>query len=163
MNSPFLLAHGYVPGPTERPMTTGAIAGLLGIGPALAVAHFGGAVAQAAEQLAFDEKLVAAAFAVVMVAAGAAYGWIFMRAANDRRGGWVFGMTYGFLVWMLGPAMIVQWITGQPIAVARPAQFVLGAHLVYGLLVGLSFPHVSDALRRAFGRFHNDSFHFALR
>ena len=148
MISPFIRAHGYVPGPTEQPATTGLAAGLLASIPALSVAWAGGGASEAARRLGLDPEFVIAVFALLLASAGAVYGWTFMRAANDRRGGWVFGISYGFLAWMLGPATILQWIVGHPIATGVPGQFVLGAHLVYGLLLGMLYPHIGAALRQ---------------
>jgi len=143
MNSPFIRAHGYVPGPTERPLATGALAALVAVCPAVAVAWIGGGFSEAGGTLGVDAKAIAAAFTMVMVAAGAVYGWIFMRAANDRRGGWLFGASYGFLGWMLGPAVFLQWIIGRPVAIGVAAQALLGAHLLYGAVLGICFPFVS--------------------
>jgi hypothetical protein len=47
---------------------------------------------------------------------------------------------------------MVLWITGRPLVIGVPAQFMLGAHLVYGLLLGSAFPHVGRLVRRRFAR-----------
>lgn len=83
-----------------------------------------------------------------MALAGAIYGRIFMRAANDRRGGWLFGISYGFLLWMLGPGSIMPWLTGHPVLIGGAAQGLLIAHLVYGLALGALFPHVHRLVQR---------------
>jgi hypothetical protein len=80
--------------------------------------------------------------------AGLAYGRAFMRAANDRRGGWLFGISYGFLLWMLGPTTLTLLFTGTPLVIGRPAQGMFAAHLLYGVVLGLVFPLVHDAVRR---------------
>jgi hypothetical protein len=76
----------------------------------------------------------------MFVAAGALYGRLFMRAANDRRGGWLFGISYGFLLWMIGPATVIQWLLHKPLALGTAAQAIFLAHLAYGLALGVLFP-----------------------
>ncbi len=148
MISPFIRAHGYIPGPTERPAATGLLTGVLASFPALLVAWAGGALPAAAQHLGIDPATATVLFGVLLAAAGTVYGQIFRRAANDRRGGWLFGISYGFIAWMLGPATVLQWMLGRPIALGVAAQFVLGAHLVYGLLLGILFPHIGGIVRR---------------
>ena len=92
--------------------------------------------------LAFSSVLILAALA------GALYGRIFSRAANDRRGGWLFGMSYGFLLWMLNPVMLWQLTTERPFVAGASAVGFFGAHLAYGLLLGLLFPFVHRLLQR---------------
>jgi hypothetical protein len=149
---PFVRAHGYVPGPTERPILTGMASGLIAMVPAFVVASLGRSLTEAARRLDLHPATVVLQFALLLATAGAVYGWTFMRAANDRRGGWLFGLSYGFVAWMLGPATMVLWITGRPLVIGVPAQFMLGAHLVYGLLLGSAFPHVGRLVRRRFAR-----------
>ncbi len=38
----------------------------------------------------------------LVLLAGVLYGQMFQRAANDRHGGWLFGLAYGFLIWRPG-------------------------------------------------------------
>ena len=135
---PFMRAHGHAPGPTQRPALAGLIDGFLAGLPAIALLWLSGVTA------ALPSIGLAAAFA----AAGAGYGRIFRRAANDREGGWLFGISYGFCVWMFVPAMILQWILGGPVAVGRAAMLLCFAHLLYGLVLGLLFPSVHALLQR---------------
>jgi hypothetical protein len=148
MISPFIRAHGYIPGPTDRPVVTGLITGAAALVPGIALAWAGRGLPEAASALNIAPALAMLEFAVVLAVSGAVYGWIFMRAANDPKGGWLFGIGYGFFTWMLGPATILQWTTGRPIALGAAAQSLLGAHLVYGLVLGMLYPHVGAALRR---------------
>jgi hypothetical protein len=90
----------------------------------------------------FAPWLTFATYAGYMAIGGALYGRILMRAANDRRGGWLFGISYGFLLWMLGPVTILQWLTRSPVAVGGAAQGLFAAHLAYGLALGWLFPRV---------------------
>jgi hypothetical protein len=149
MISPFIRAHGYLPGPTDRPILTGATAALAALSAATVVAWIGGAISGAARSLDQQTIVIVFVYAILLIAAGAAYGWIFMRAANDRRGGWLFGLSYGFITWMVGPVTLLQWWSGRPLVVGVPAQFLLGSHLVYGLMLGALFPFVSRAVRRS--------------
>src|ERR1044071_3232722 len=104
---PFMPAHGHVPGPTQRPAAAGLIDGLVAGIPAIALLWFTGVIA----------PVLSAGLAAAFGVAGAVYGRIFGRAANDREGGWLFGISYGFFVWMLVPALILPWILRRPLAV----------------------------------------------
>lgn len=79
---------------------------------------------------------------------GGVYGRVFMRAANDRRGAWLFGIAFGFLLWMLGPGTAVYWLGFGPLATGRASQALLAAHLLYGLVLGLVFPLVHAVVQR---------------
>jgi hypothetical protein len=82
------------------------------------------------------------AYAGLMLLGGILYGWLFQRAANDLRGGWLFGMAFGFILWMLGPIPLLQWLPDQPILRGYPAAGLLLAQLVWGLVLGLVFPSI---------------------
>ena len=146
--SPFIRAHGYIPGPTQRPVTAGLLAGLLALAPSLPIAWLGDALSGLAGRSAPAAWFTAAFCTVLAAAAGAAYGRIFMRAANDSRGGWLFGISFGFLLWMIGPVAITQWVTGRPAAVDGAARYLFVAHLAYGVALGGLFPHVHRGIRR---------------
>jgi hypothetical protein len=92
--------------------------------------------------------LVIAAYAAVLAGAGALYGRVFMRAANDGRGGWLFGISYGYLLWMLGPVTLVQWVMARPVLMGGASRGLLAAHLLYGLVLGLLFPRVHRLIQR---------------
>jgi hypothetical protein len=81
--------------------------------------------------------------------AGALYGGVFRRAASDRRGGWLFGISYGFLLWMLGPIALLQTVLGHPLATGTAAMGILGANLLSGLVLGLCFRPAHSLLRKA--------------
>jgi hypothetical protein len=135
-----LQAHGLDAGPTQRPLLTGAIAGVTATVPALAV--LAGFQALDAPARAAGTPVFAAALAYValMLLGGILYGWLFQRAANDTRGGWLFGMAYGFVLWMLGPVPLLQWLPDQPILRGYPAAGLLLAQLAWGLVTGVVFP-----------------------
>ena len=74
-----------------------------------------------------------------MTAAGVLYGAIFRRAANDRHGGWLFGVSYGFLFWLILSGTLLRWRMSEPIAVGEAAIGIFTAHLIYGLALGILF------------------------
>jgi len=143
----FVQAHGYEAGPTQRPKLTGAIAAALAEVPALAVLWASGAVQPVLRLTGIDSAPAAAILLILVVVAGAIYGQLFQRAANDRHGGWMFGLSFGFLAWMAGPVTALEWITGRPVIVGAPAQGVFAAYLLWGLALGLLFPHVHRRLQ----------------
>lgn len=151
----FMRAHGNAPGPTERPWTAGALSGLLGALPAAAMLWITGALASLSGTIDLSFWLTLALQVLVMGVVGAIYGRLFNRAAADRRGGWLFGISYGFLVWMVGPVTMIQWIVGQPVAQGPAAMGLFGAHLLWGLILGLSFPWLHSLVQR---RSHGEPF-----
>lgn len=135
-------AHGNTPGPTQRPMLTGAVSGLIASVGYLSILVMSDALESAAR--AVDANIwLTAMFAVVLATVGGmVYAVIFKRAANDTRGGWLFGISFGFLLWMLGPVALWQTITSRPVAVGTAAMGIFGAHVIYGIVLGLVFPWV---------------------
>src|SRR6478672_923976 len=95
----YLRAHGNTPGPTLRPYTTGAISSLIAVIPYLVIMAWSGALAAATANLHLDIWFVVSVAVALMVLAGLVYAVVFKRAANDRQGGWLFGISYGFAVW----------------------------------------------------------------
>ena len=141
-----LQAHGLDAGPTQRPLLAGAISSLVADVPAAAVfAAFGSLNALGA---AFGMPIVApgVVYAALMVLGGLLYGWVFQRAANDPRGGWLFGLAFGFMLWMLGPIPLLQWLSDRPLLTGFPAMGVLLGHLLWGLALGSVFPFVHRRL-----------------
>jgi hypothetical protein len=148
MISSFIRAHGYTPGPTQRPIVAGIISGAIALVPALMIASIQRVLSSAAISLGAAESIARLGYAASLIAAGALYGWIFMRAANDRRGGWLFGIAYGFLAWTLGPSTLALWVTGRPLTTGVAAQLLLLAYLAYGLSLGVVYPHVGAFVRK---------------
>jgi hypothetical protein len=143
----YMRAHGNTPGPTQRPMLAGALTGFAAEIPAALMLLWSGGLTSAAESLALPPWAVLASHTLAAIAGGAIYGRIFSRAANDPRGGWLFGISYGFLIWMIGPVTIVQWVLGRPVALGVAAMGILGSHLIYGLTLGLLFPWIHKLLQ----------------
>ena len=144
----FMRAHGHLPGPTQRPVVAGVLTGIVAVGPALSLAWCSGALAATAGGIGLSGKLTASVVAALAAVAGALYGRVFMRAANDRRGGWLFGIGFGFLLWMLVPAALVFWARRAPLATGREGQALFAAHLVFGLVLGVAFPRVHTIVQR---------------
>lgn len=142
-----LQAHGLDAGPTERPLLTGMAASIVADIPALWVLQaFGslGAIGQAANCSILTAAL---AYMGLMLLGGVLYGWLFQRAANDPRGGWLFGMAFGFVLWMLGPIPLLQWLPEHPIMIGYPAVGLLLGELLWGLVLGIAFPFAHRPLR----------------
>lgn len=148
-------AHGLDPGPTQRPLAAGALAGLAAALPAVAVLEGFGwlqALAHAVGGAAIGRVVVALGCAVVLTVAGVLYGLAFGRAANDPLGGWLFGLAFGFLLWMLVPVALLQWLPaaaadGRPVFIGRPAMGLLVGALVWGAGLGAAFPALHRRLR----------------
>jgi hypothetical protein len=135
-----LRAHGLDAGPTQRPLLAGAIAGVIATAPALMVLTAFRTLEAPAGAIGTPVFAAALAYAGLMLFGGILYGWLFQRAANDVQGSWLFGMAYGFVVWMLGPVPLLQWLPNQPILRGYPAAGLLLAQLAWGLVTGVVFP-----------------------
>jgi|SRR5689334_4773177 len=148
----YMRAHGNTPGPTQRPIWAGAITGFVAELPGAAMLWWSGALATATEALGLPMWLTLILHLIAAIIGGAIYGRVFSRAANDPRGGWLFGISYGFLIWMVGPVTILQWSLGRPLVVGTAAMGVLGAHLIYGLVLGLLYPRTHRLLQTKLNR-----------
>ncbi len=147
----FMRAHGNNPGPTHRPKTAGLAAGAAAgaiAAPVLPAFH---SVAGLAHAVNLTEWAVIALFLVSMALTGALYGQIFGRGANDPSGGWLLGLSYGFLLWLVGPVAFLQWVLPAPAVTGMPAMGIVAAQLAYGLALGILYPHVHGLLQRELG------------
>ena len=144
-----LRAHGLNAGPAQRPLLAGALAGVLADVPALVLLQACGALPEMAAAAAHPTGQPAAALlhAAVMLLGGIGYGQLFQRAANDRRGGWLLGMAYGFLLWMVVPVPLLQWLPPWPLMVGLPAAGLFLGQLLWGLALGIAFPYVHRPLQ----------------
>jgi hypothetical protein len=138
----FLQAHGYDPGPTQRPVLAGAIAGLIATVPAACILFGSGSLEVETEILRLSIAETIAAGCLVMTLAGAAYGRLFQRSANDRSGGWLFGMAYGFFIWSAGAMMTLAIVSGGFVPGGHAAIGVLLSLLAWGTGLGAAFPRV---------------------
>jgi hypothetical protein len=155
-----LRAHGLEAGPTQRPLLVGALSGMVADLPAIAILTVFGSFVPLGVASAHGPWLAAGLHLAAMGVAGLAYGAIFQRAANDPRGAWLFGLAYGFVVWMLGPVPLLQWLPDEPLLRGSAAAGVLVSQLAWGLTLGVLFPYVhrpfkssaADARARKAGR-----------
>ncbi len=150
--SRFLGAHGYDPGPTQRPTLAGCVTGVLATLPAIAILIFFGALEVEARILGLSVPSTLGLGWIVMGLAGSLYGRIFQRAANDRRGGWLFGMAFGFLLWAAGAVMILPAVSGGYAPAGEPAVGVFLSLIVWGAALGSLFPQVHRRIRRRLGK-----------
>ena len=142
-----LAARGLDPGPQQRPLTTGTLAGLAASLPALAVLDSYHWIATLAEATGAMRPSVGVACALLLAAGGWLYGAVFRRAANDPLGGWLFGMAFAFVLWMLVPLPLLQWLPERPVLVGPPAMGLLLGALLWGAGLGAAFPLIHRHLR----------------
>jgi hypothetical protein len=83
-----------------------------------------------------------------MAAAGAVYARLFGRAANDIRGGWLFGMAFGFVIWAAGAVMILPIVSGGQAPAGVAALGVFLSLVVWGGALGTVLPFVHRPLHR---------------
>jgi hypothetical protein len=142
----FLSAHGYDPGPTQRPLLAGAIAGVLATVPAVAILAAFGSLEVEAEILGLSPAVTVIAGWLIMAIAGATYGRLFGRAANNVRGGWLFAMAFGFALWAAGAAMVLPLISGGQAPAGAAAIGVVLSMLAWGTTLGVLVPFVHRPL-----------------
>jgi hypothetical protein len=145
----FLGAHGYDPGPTQRPLLGGALAGILATGPAIALLFAFGSLEVEARILGASIATTLIVGAIVMAAAGAVYSRLFGRAANDVRGGWLFGMAYGFVIWTAGAVLVLPLVSGGRTPAGQAALGVLLSLIVWGAALGALLPFVHRPLHKS--------------
>jgi hypothetical protein len=146
MMAGFLGAHGYDPGPTQRPLLAGAITGVLATVPAIGILHVFGSLRVEAQILNLSEYLTLAAGWSLMAAAGAIYGRLFGRAANDRRGGWLFGMAFGFALWAAGAVMVLPLASGGNAPAGKAAVGLFLSLIGWGAALGAAYPFIHRPL-----------------
>ncbi|HKP33181.1 MAG TPA: hypothetical protein VJT70_00185 [Sphingomicrobium sp.] len=145
----FLGAHGYDPGPTQRPILAGLISGLLATAPAIALLHAFGSLEVEARILGLPVAATLAAGALVMAVAGAVYARLFGRAANDRRGGWLFGMAFGFLLWTAGAVLVLPLVSGGKAPAGEAALGLFVSLVAWGASIGALLPFVHRPLHKS--------------
>ena len=145
----FLGAHGYDPGPTQRPLLAGAVSGLVATIPAIAILHICGSLEVEGGILGLPPLKTVGLGLPVMALAGAIYGWLFGRAANDVRGGWLFGMMFGFALWASGAVMLIPLATGGLAPAGRAAVGMFLSLVAWGAALGLAHPFVHRPLHES--------------
>ena len=143
----FLAAHGYDPGPTQRPYSAGAVSGVVAALPAVAVLWWFGSLQTEARILDLSITATLAVGWVAMAAAGAVYARLFGRAANHRRGGWLFGMAFGFAMWAGGAVLVLPLLSGGEMPAGPAAVGVLLSLLVWGAALGTAVPLIHPHLQ----------------
>jgi hypothetical protein len=148
----FLRAHGVDAGPHQRPIVAGLLSGLLATVPAgLVLVSFGSFQVAADQVMRLPRPTAAAILIAAFAVAGALYGLTLRRAANDQRGGWLFGAVFGFCLWIATPVTVLPLIGGSVMAAGRAATGFLACFLVWGLVAGGAFPLVHRPLMARFG------------
>ena len=145
----FLQAHGYDPGPSQRPFSAGAISGVLATIPAIAALLWFGSLKVEARILGLSEIETLAVGWLVMAIAGALYGRIFGRAANNVHGGWLFGMASGFALWAAGAVLVLPILSGGRAPAGPAALGVAVSMLVWGAAIGILMPFVHRPLHES--------------
>jgi hypothetical protein len=145
----FLSVHGYDPGPTQRPLLAGAISGALATVPAIAILMLLGSLAVEAKILRASELATVVAGCVLMAAAGAVYGRLFGRAANIRRGGWLFGMTFGFALWAGGAMLVLPLAGAGEVPAGEAAIGLFLSFVAWGATLGIVYPFVHRPLHES--------------
>lgn len=145
----FLSAHGYDPGPSQRPFSTGAISGVLATAPAILVLLWFGSLRVEAHILGLSEFATLCAGWAAMALAGMLYSRIFGRAANHVRGAWLFGMAFGFGLWAAGAVLVLPIVSGGRAPGGSAAFGTAVAMLVWGVTVGILVPFVHRPLHES--------------
>jgi hypothetical protein len=145
----FLSVHGYDPGPSQRPLLAGAISGVLATAPAVAVLFAFGSLRVEAQILGMSILLTLCVGWAAMGVAGALYGRVFGRAANNVRGGWLFGMAFGFALWAGGAVLVLPILSGGRAPAGPAALGVALSMLVWGLAIGILLPFVHRPLHES--------------
>jgi hypothetical protein len=144
----FLAAHGYDPGPTQRPLLSGALAGIAATAPAILILLAFGALEVEARILGLSPWATIAAGWAVMAGAGAAFARLVGRAANDKRGGWLIGMAYGFALWAAGAVMILPIASGGRAPAGTAALGLFLSLVLWGAALGALLPFIHRPLAK---------------
>jgi len=145
----FVAAHGYEPGPSQRPLLSGAISGTLGTIPATGVLIGFGSLKAEAHILALSSLATLAIGCVAMAIAGAVYARFFGRSANELKGGWLFGVSFGFALWAAGAVLVLPLLSGGQAPAGAAAAGVALALIVWGFATGVLVPFVHRPLHES--------------
>ena len=142
----FLGAHGYDPGPTQRPLLAGAISGVLATVPAVAILILFSSLRVESRILGLSEFTTVASGCLIMAVAGAIYARLFGRAANEWRGGWLFGMAFGFALWAAGAVLILPLVSAGQAPAGKAAIGLFLSFVAWGGALGVVHPFVHRPL-----------------
>src|SRR3546814_1965079 len=98
-----------------------------------------------------------------MALAGGIYGRLFQRGANDRRGGWLFGMAFGFLLWTAGTVLTLPLLSGGRVPAGTAAIGVFLSLVIWGTTVGGLFPYVHRPLHASRSEEHTSELQSLMR
>jgi Na+/melibiose symporter-like transporter len=149
MISGFLDAHGYDPGPTQRPLLAGAISGVIATLPAIGILLPFGSLKVEAQILGISPAAMLGLGWAAMAIAGAAYARFFGRAANETRGGWLFGMSFSFALWAAGAVLVLPLLSGGRAPAGQAAVGVALSMIVWGVALGILLPFVHRPLHES--------------
>ena len=105
-----------------------------------------GSLGVEARSLGLSELVTMGAGWPLMAIAGAIYGRLFGRAANDKHGGWLFGMAFGFALWAAGAVMILPLVSGGLVPAGKAAIGVFLSLVTWGAALGVAYPFVHQPL-----------------
>ena len=145
----FLSAHGYDPGPSQRPLLAGAISGVVATLPAVPILFALGSLDVEARILGMSTLLTLALGWAAMALAGAVYARAFGRAGNNVRGGWMFGLVFGFVLWAGGAVLVLPLVSGGRAPAGMPALGVALSMLAWGLAIGALLPFIHRPLHES--------------
>jgi Na+/melibiose symporter-like transporter len=148
----FLDAHGYDPGPSQRPYSSGAISGILATVPAIGVLVAFGSLRIEAAILGLSSAATLGLGWAAMAIAGAAYARFWGRAANSVRSGWIFGMSFGFALWAAGAVLVLPLLSGGRAPAGNAAAGVVLSLIVWGAALGILVPFVHRPLHESLER-----------
>lgn len=139
----YMRAHGNAAGPTHRPLLTGFLSGLVAAAPALAVRFLSGATTSEASTLGLGISTTILIDVAIFSLLGLVYAFVFQRAANEMCSGWLLGISFGFLTWVVGPVTLWNWTSGIPLATGSADVGLFASHLAYGLVLGALYTIVN--------------------
>jgi hypothetical protein len=148
----FLSAHGYDPGPSQRPCSAGAISGVLATAPAVGVLFAFGSLHVETAILGLPLVATLGLGWLAMAIAGAIYARVFGRAANSVHGGWLFGMAFGFALWAAGAVLVLPIASGGVAPAGKAALGVALSMLAWGFAIGILLPFVHRPLHQGLER-----------
>jgi hypothetical protein len=114
--------------------------------PAVVILYAFGSLEVEARILGLTPLMTVAVGWPAMALAGAIYGRLFGRAANDVMGGWLFGMAFGFGLWTGGAVMVIPLTSGglAPAGIAAIGLFL--SLVVWGAALGVAHPFIHRPL-----------------
>ena len=143
----YMRAHGNTVQRGYRAWQSAAISGFIAGWPALLIADRTEGLLALSRVMSLTPFWTGAVGILVMTLSGALYGFLLPRAAADRAGCWLFGLCYGFAIWLLAPgAAMPLFLGGRPVATGMAAAGLMAGCLAYGLVLGVLFPLVLGKL-----------------